>query len=122
MKSKVSEELKRVFQPEFLNRIDETIVFRHLEKEDIRKIIDIRLEEVSKRLGEKKLTVEFTEASRTFLVDKGFDPDLGARPLQRAIQRNLEDMMAEQFLMGAFTDGDSIVVDVENEELTVKKA
>ncbi len=122
MKSKVSEELKRQFQPEFLNRIDETIVFRHLEKEDIRQIIDIRLEEVAKRLGEKKLTVEFTEATRTLLVEKGFDPDLGARPLQRAIQRNLEDMMAEQFLMGNFTDGDTIKIDVVNEELTVEKA
>ncbi len=122
MKSKVTEELKRQFSPEFLNRIDETIVFQSLDREAIRQIIDIRLNEVADRLSEKELKTEFTEAARTLLVEKGYDPELGARPLQRAIQRNLEDMLAEQFLLGNFTEGDTIIVDVENEELVVKKA
>ncbi len=122
MKSRVTEELKRQFSPEFLNRIDETIVFQSLGRDDIRKIIDIRLNEVSERLGEKELTTEFTESARDLLVEKGYDPELGARPLQRAIQRNLEDMLAEQFLLGNFTEGDTIIVDVENEELVVKKS
>jgi len=122
MKSRVTEELKRQFSPEFLNRIDETIVFKSLDRDAIRQIIDIRLNEVSSRLGEKELKTEFTETARDLLVEKGFDPELGARPLQRAIQRNLEDMLAEQFLMGNFTEGDTIIVDVEDKELVVKKA
>ena len=121
MKSKVLDELKHHFTPEFLNRIDETIVFSNLSKDDIRKIIDIRLDEVKERLQEKQLDVEFTEACREFLVEKGFDHELGARPLQRAIQRNLEDMMAEEFLMGTFAEGDSIKVDVIDDELKIIK-
>ena len=121
MKSKVIDELKKHFTPEFLNRVDETIVFRHLNKEDIEKIIKIRLNEFEKRLKEKKVSAELTQNLKDFLVNKGFDADLGARPLQRAIQRNLEDVLAEAFLMREYQEGDSIVVDVEDEKVIVKK-
>ncbi len=121
MKGKVMDELKKHFTPEFLNRIDETIVFQNLAKESIRKIIDIRMDEVISRLGEKEIAVEVTSEASDYLVEKGFDADLGARPLQRAIQRNIEDMLAEKFLLGDFAEGDTIVVDAEEEEITVSK-
>ena len=121
MKSKVMDELKKHFTPEFLNRVDETIVFRHLSREDIEKIIDIRLSEFEKRLKEKKVEAELTPNLKKFLVDKGFDADLGARPLQRAIQRNLEDILAEAFLMKEYEEGNSIVVDVEDDRVVVRK-
>jgi len=121
MKSRVTDELKKHFTPEFLNRVDETIVFRHLNKEDIEKIIDIRLDEFKKRLKEKNVNAELTPNLKKFLVEKGFDPDLGARPLQRAIQRNLEDVLAEAFLMREYKEGDNIAVDVEDGNVVVKK-
>jgi ATP-dependent Clp protease ATP-binding subunit ClpC len=121
MKGRVLDELKKHFTPEFLNRVDETIVFRHLNKEDIEKIINIRLTEFQNRLKEKKVNAELTSDLKKFLVEKGFDPDLGARPLQRAIQRNLEDILAEAFLMKEYQEGDDIVVDVEEEKVSVKK-
>ncbi|MDR0304643.1 MAG: ATP-dependent Clp protease ATP-binding subunit [Chitinispirillales bacterium] len=121
MKSRVTDELKKIFTPEFLNRVDETIVFRHLTKEDIKKIIDIRLAEFKNRLEEKKVDSVLTDAFKDFILEKGFDADLGARPLQRAIQRNLEDILAEAFLMKEYQEGDSIVVDVEDGKVVVRK-
>jgi len=121
MKSRVTDELKKVFTPEFLNRVDETIVFRHLAKEDIEKIIEIRLLEFQSRLKEKNVSAVLTDALKKFLVEKGFDADFGARPLQRAIQRNLEDILAEAFLTKEYQEGDGIVVDVEDEKVVVRK-
>lgn len=121
MKSRVTDELKKHFTPEFLNRVDETIVFRNLDKDDIEKIIDIRLEEFKKRLKEKNVNAELTQNLKKFLVEKGFDPDLGARPLQRAIQRNLEDVLAEAFLMREYQEGDNIIVDEKDGNVFVKK-
>jgi ATP-dependent Clp protease ATP-binding subunit ClpC len=121
MKGRVMDELKKQFSPEFLNRIDETIVFRHLEKKDIRKIVDIRLDEVVDRLKEKDISVSISTSAADFLVEKGFDAELGARPLQRAIQRNLEDMLAEEFLFGNFNDNDTISVDSDGKELKVTR-
>ena len=121
MKSRVLEELKKQFSPEFLNRIDETIVFKSLDKDDIKKIISIRLQEVVARLKEKEISIEISDKAKDFLVDKGFNAELGARPLQRAIQRNLEDMLAEEFLFGNFSENDSILVDSDGEELKVSR-
>jgi ATP-dependent Clp protease ATP-binding subunit ClpC len=121
MKGRVTDELKKIFTPEFLNRVDETIVFKHLNKEDIEKIVDIRLSEVKSRLKEKKVDVDLTQNLKKFLVNKGFDADLGARPLQRAIQRNLEDILAEAFLTKEYQEGDNITVDVEEEKVIVRK-
>jgi ATP-dependent Clp protease ATP-binding subunit ClpC len=121
MKSRVTDELKKIFTPEFLNRVDETIVFRHLKKEDIEKIIDIRLTEFKDRLAEKKVKATLTDELKVFLLEKGFDSDLGARPLQRALQRNLEDILAEAFLMKEYTEGDSIAIDVADGKVVVRK-
>ncbi|MCL1946200.1 MAG: ATP-dependent Clp protease ATP-binding subunit [Chitinivibrionia bacterium] len=121
MKGRVTDELKKIFTPEFLNRVDETIVFKHLNKEDVEKIIEIRLQEFQERLKERKVSVELTQELKKFLLQKGFDADLGARPLQRALQRNLEDVLAEAFLMKEYQEGDSIKVDVEDEKVIVHK-
>ena len=121
MKGRVMDELKKFFTPEFLNRVDETIVFKHLNKEDVKNIIEIRLTEFKDRLKERKVNAELTQELKTFILEKGFDADLGARPLQRAIQRNLEDILAEAFLMKEYQEGDSITVDVEDGKVTVRK-
>ncbi|MCL2844463.1 MAG: ATP-dependent Clp protease ATP-binding subunit [Chitinivibrionia bacterium] len=121
MKGRVTDELKKVFTPEFLNRVDETIVFKHLNKEDIEKIIDIRLQEFLERLKERKVIAEITDELRKHLLNKGFDADLGARPLQRALQRNLEDVLAEAFLMKEYQEGDNIIIDVKDGNVVVSK-
>jgi ATP-dependent Clp protease ATP-binding subunit ClpC len=117
MKSKVMDELKRLFNPEFLNRVDETIVFKPLGREEISRIVDIRLRDVETRLVDRSVKLSFTQAARDIIVDKGFDQLLGARPLQRAIQRMVEDRLAEEFLANNFHDGDTILVDRLNDEL-----
>jgi len=122
MKAKVTDELKRIFNPEFLNRVDETIVFRPLGKEEIARIVDIRLKEVEQRLADRSVRLRFTPRAKEFVVDKGFDPVLGARPLQRSIQRLVEDRLAEEFLNNRFHDGDTIEVDCENSELIFSAA
>ncbi len=117
MKSKVMDELKRIFNPEFLNRVDETIVFNPLGKKEIAKIVDIHLKEVSDHLSEKDVHLEVTGKVKAFLVDKGFDPDLGARPLRRSIQRLLEDPLAEEFLNDKFHEGDVIKIGLKKDKL-----
>jgi len=121
MKGRVTDELKKVFTPEFLNRVDETIVFKHLNKEDVEKIIDIRLQEFSERLKERKVSAQLTDELKAYLLDKGFDADLGARPLQRALQRNLEDVLAEAFLMKEYQEGDNIIIDAKDGNVVVSK-
>ena len=122
MKGRVTDELKKVFTPEFLNRVDETIVFKHLNKEDVEKIIEIRLNEFLERLKERKVEAEITKELKAHLLDKGFDADLGARPLQRAMQRNLEDVLAEAFLMKEYQEGDKIIIDAKDGSVVVAKA
>ncbi len=122
MKSKVLEELKRIFNPEFLNRVDETIVFRPLTKKEISRIIDIQLKDVSDRLVDRNITLDITKAAKKLIVDQGFDPMLGARPLKRAIQRLIEDQLAEEFLNEKFGDGDTVKIDVRSEKLVFTKA
>jgi len=122
MKSKVLDEMKRIFNPEFINRIDETIVFAPLGKDEIAKIVDIQLNEVQERLVDRNIKLIFTPEMKKLLVDKGYDPILGARPLRRSIQRSVEDPLAEEFLLNKFGDGDVISLCADGEEVVFKKA
>jgi ATP-dependent Clp protease ATP-binding subunit ClpC len=112
MAEKVREELQHVFNPEFLNRVDDTIVFHPLQKEHIRQIVGILLQEVRKRLAEEELTIRLSDPASDFLVKHGFDEQYGARPLKRAIQRYVEDPLSEKILLGDFSKGDEIEVDL----------
>ncbi|MBF2085110.1 MULTISPECIES: ATP-dependent Clp protease ATP-binding subunit [Thermoleptolyngbya] len=112
IRSLVNEELKQYFRPEFLNRLDEIIVFRQLTKDEVKRIGDILLREVSGRLLEQGITLEVTEKFKDRLVEEGYNPSYGARPLRRAIMRLLEDSLAEEILSGRVKDGDVAVVDV----------
>jgi len=112
IRSLVNEELKNYFRPEFLNRLDEIIVFRQLNREEVKEIAVIMLKEVFGRLTEQGITLEVTEKFKERLVEEGYNPSYGARPLRRAIMRLLEDSLAEEILSGRIKDGDIAVVDV----------
>ncbi|MDA0266331.1 MAG: ATP-dependent Clp protease ATP-binding subunit [Cyanobacteria bacterium] len=115
IRSLVNEELKQYFRPEFLNRLDEIIVFRQLTKDEVKLISDILLKEVFGRLMEQGITLEVTERFKDRLVEEGYNPSYGARPLRRAIMRLLEDTLAEQILSGSLGDGDTAIVDVDDQ-------
>ena len=115
MKDKVLQEMKRVFRPEFLNRVDTTLVFHPLSKEHIRSIVDMMLSEVDQRVREKEVVLNVTEPAREWLGEKGYDPVFGARPLRRVIQERLEDSLSEALLRGDFEPGDTIRVDLVTE-------
>jgi ATP-dependent Clp protease ATP-binding subunit ClpC len=120
MKQKLMEEVKKTFKPEFLNRLDDIIVFRSLKKEDLEKIVDLEVEEVRRRLQDRNISIELTKEAKEFVIEKGFDPTFGARPLKRTIQRYLEDPLAEEIISGKFKDGAKIKVSRKNEELVFK--
>jgi ATP-dependent Clp protease ATP-binding subunit ClpC len=124
MRDKVKEEVDRAFNPEFLNRVDDTIVFHPLSREEIGEIVHLLLREVRERLAEEELTLALTDAAVGFLVEKGFDVKFGARPLRRAIQRYLEDPLSEKILTAQFASGDEIEVDLnaDGEELSLGAA
>lgn len=118
MKDRVMEEVKRIFKPEFLNRIDDTIVFHPLGKTDMNKIVTIMLETIRKRTSRQmNIKLSVTDAAKNLLVDKGYDEKYGARPLRRTIQSRLEDKLAEEILEGKIHEGDEVEVDADNEEL-----
>jgi ATP-dependent Clp protease ATP-binding subunit ClpC len=117
MKNKLLAEIKRVFKPEFLNRIDDTIVFKPLTKEDLYKIIALEITSVCSRLKEKEIDMELSQEAIDFLIDKGFDPVFGARPLKRTIQKYLEDPMSEMIIAGAFKEGRKVRVVPDNDKL-----
>ena len=121
MKSRVTSELKRSFRPEFLNRLDEVIVFHALTKDEIKKIVDLMLEEEKKLLEEKEVNLKVTEEARNFIAQEGYDPDFGARPLRRAIQRLIENPLSEEILQGRFKTGDTIVVGIKAGKITFDK-
>ncbi|MGF7186344.1 ATP-dependent Clp protease ATP-binding subunit ClpC [Desulfitispora alkaliphila] len=121
MKDKVLEELKKAFRPEFINRVDETIVFHSLEKEHLKKIIELMLKQLVDRMEEKGIGVEVTEAAKELLVDEGYDEAFGARPLRRTIQNKVEDNLAEELLKGSFAFGDKVIVDAQGGEIVVKR-
>ncbi len=116
IKERVQEEIERTFAPEFLNRLDEVIVFHPLDREQIGKIVHIQLRDVEKRLAEEKLSLKLTDAAVRFLVDHGYDEKFGARPLKRTIQRYIEDPLSEKILMAEFAPGDDIQVEVSEED------
>ena len=116
IRERVSDEIERVFTPEFLNRVEETIVFHPLSKEQLGEIVHIQLREVQKRLAEERLELELTDAAIRFLVDRGYDEKFGARPLKRTIQRYVEDALSERILMADFEPGDRIRVDIAEDE------
>jgi ATP-dependent Clp protease ATP-binding subunit ClpC len=120
MKEKVLAELKNVFKPEFLNRIDSTVVFRSLTREDIRRIVDNELKKVEKTLNQKGIRLEVTDAGKDWLGEKGYDPVFGARPLRRVIQDNIEDRLSEMLLAGEFAAGDTVRVDAEDGQLKIE--
>ncbi|MCB0918946.1 MAG: AAA family ATPase, partial [Actinobacteria bacterium] len=113
MKGKVNQELKQNFRPEFLNRIDDTIVFHQLTKLEIISIVDLMAANLDKRLAEKDMSVEFTQKAKELLAERGYDPVLGARPLRRTIQRDIEDPLSEKILFGDLLPGHIVVVDVD---------
>ena len=121
MKENIMEELKKTFRPEFINRVDEIIVFHALEDEHLRKIVPLMLENAIKRLAQKDIHLTISDAAKDFMVKEGFDPVYGARPLRRAIQRAVEDNLSEEILAGRIKVGDKVLIDVENDKLVFKK-
>jgi len=120
MKDKVLAEMKKLFRPEFLNRIDATVVFRALGREEIRAIVDLMLSRTQKQLTEQRLVMEATDAAKDILMEKGFDAVFGARPMRRAIQNLIEDPLAEGLLHGRFQPGDVVLVDRAGDDLTLE--
>ena len=117
MKAHVNRELKQQFRPEFLNRVDDLIVFPQLTKEEVRQIVDLMIVRLDRRLAEQQMTIELTEAAKDLLAERGFDPVLGARPLRRAIQRDIEDALSEKILFGELERGQKVIVDAEGESI-----
>ena len=125
LKDQVSSELKQQFRPEFLNRLDDIIVFRQLTEPEVRQIVDLDVKQLNDRLFDRHMSLELTDAAKDLLAQKGFDPLLGARPLRRVIQRDIEDAISEKILMGELEDGQKVTVDTEgdnvlDEEFTFK--
>ena len=120
IKSLVNEELKQYFRPEFLNRLDEIIVFRQLSKNEVKEIAEIMFQEVFARLQDKGIKLSVTDSFKERLVEEGYNPSYGARPLRRAVMRLLEDSLAEEVLSGRIKDGDKALVDIDdNKKVTI---
>ena len=122
MRKKLLDSLRRVFRPEFINRLDSVIVFRSLSKDDIKKIVDLELKKVSQRLKEHTITLTITTPALVMLAELGYDPEMGARPLRRVIQQKVEDQLSDALLAGEFKDGDLITVDAEGEQIVLRRA
>ncbi len=121
MKSQVLKELKRTFRPEFLNRVDDVIVFHILKQEDIKEILTLMINELRDRLKEKDIDFELTDEAKDFLVKEGYDSNYGARPLRRMVQKHIEDTLSEELLKGTIKKGDVLNIEVKDESLVVKK-
>jgi ATP-dependent Clp protease ATP-binding subunit ClpA len=109
--------LKEEFRPEFLNRIDEIIIFNYLGKPEIKKIVDLELQKVAERLKNKKIEIKVTEKAKELLAERGFDPNLGARPLKRVIQKLVLDPLSLKIVGGKVLEGEKVMVDLENDEI-----
>jgi ATP-dependent Clp protease ATP-binding subunit ClpC len=120
MKDKVMSEVKKLFRPEFINRLDDIIVFHELDESQIRQIVEFMAGDVAKRLAERKIGIEMTEAAKSWLAKAGFDPVYGARPLRRAIERFVETPLSARILAGDFKEGDVVLVDLDGDDLTFK--
>ncbi len=117
MKKALLREIEKFFRPEFINRLDETIIFRPLSKENLYSIIDIEMKKMSKRLSEQGIRLELTQEARDFLIDKGYNPDFGARPLRRAIENSIEDPLSEAILRGDYKGIDLVKINRDGEKL-----
>jgi ATP-dependent Clp protease ATP-binding subunit ClpC len=113
MKARVNERIEKVFRPEFINRVDDIIIFRHLDIEDLKRVIDLELGKVRERLGERGLKLKLSDDAKKFIIRKGSNTDFGARPLRRAIENYVEDPLSEELLKGEFNGKETIVVDVK---------
>ena len=122
MKEKLMDEIKRVFKPEFLNRVDDIIVFRSLTKDELEHIVELEIKEVEQRLKEQNMKIELTKEAKDFLIDKGFDKSFGARPLKRTIQRFLENPLAEEIIKGSFKSGSKVIVTAKVDHLEFEQA
>jgi ATP-dependent Clp protease ATP-binding subunit ClpC len=112
MKTKVLEEIKHTFRPEFLNRVDEVVVFHQLSRDQIEQIVSLELEKVMREVNAQEMGLEVSDDAKALLARKGWDPQFGARPLRRAIQREVEDELAEELIKGTFVSGDHIFAEV----------
>jgi ATP-dependent Clp protease ATP-binding subunit ClpB len=121
MRKRVLTALRSHFRPEFLNRIDDLIIFHTLKKEELRYIVRLQLQRLERLLGEQKINLELTTAAENHIVTVGYDPTYGARPLKRAIQRELENPLATKILEQAFMEGDTVVIDCLDEVLSFSK-
>jgi ATP-dependent Clp protease ATP-binding subunit ClpB len=121
MRNRVMEAMRNSFRPEFLNRLDELIIFHSLQKSELRHIVQLQVDRLRKRLTDRKMALKLSSAALDFLAEVGYDPVFGARPLKRAIQRELETQIAKAILRGDFSDGDTIFVDVQNERLSFNR-
>jgi len=120
MKGRMLEELKKAFRPEFLNRVDEMIVFHALEKEHLKEIVSLMINQLTTRLKEQEIELELTEAAQDKIAVEGYDPEYGARPLRRALQKHVEDRLSEELLKGTVLTGYKVVFDVENNEFFIR--
>ena len=122
VRAQIQEELRRTLRPEFLNRIDEIIVFRPLSRADLEKIVDLALAGLSNRLAGLNVNLEITQEAKDYLAREGYNPDFGARPLRRLIQRSVENPISRELLAGEFREGETVVVDAKGGEITVRRA
>ena len=120
IREKIMDEAKRLFRPEFLNRLDDIIVFRPLSKDDLIQILDLEVEKVVERIRRKNLKLNLDSKAKDFLVEKGYDPQYGARPMRRSVERFLEDPLAEEILKGNLHEGEPVMVTVEDGKLLFK--
>ena len=121
MRDRVMESMRSSFRPEFLNRIDEIVIFHALRRDELRRIVKLQVQRLEQRLGDRRMTLKIADAALDFIAEVGYDPVYGARPLKRIIQRQLETQIAKGILRGDYTDGDTIFVDIENERLAFKR-
>ncbi len=121
LKETVNEELKKAFRPEFLNRVDDIIVFAHLSQDEIRQIVELMLKDLFKRLSERDLTIEVTDAAKDYLAKEGYSETYGARPLRRVIQKKVEDVLAEEILSGNYKPNDKLKMDYRDDKIVIEK-
>jgi ATP-dependent Clp protease ATP-binding subunit ClpC len=122
LRADILDTLKRTFRPEFLNRIDEIIIFHALTREQVKHIVDLQMREIADRLSDHQITIELTDAAREWLANEGYDPQFGARPLRRTLQKRVESPLSVRLLRGEFKPGDIVVVDANEEGLSFHRA